>query len=350
MNKSRAFFSNKAVGHSLFWLVMLIYYISSSWPHESDKFFLFERMFSKTIFQLILAYVLLYVLIPHFLDRKRRIQFAVYSILAIYVAYVIHTAIRCFYLVPKYPEVYSYRPPLDFIERITNGFAFLGNITSLVFPAIILIVIDYYRKQKEIISLQEQKRATELNLLKHQLNPHFLFNTLNNLYTLALKKSDKTPEVIEKLSEILDYILYRCEAKYVPVSNEIKLIENYIALEKVRYGQRVEVDFAHEVDQNTTIAPLLLLTLVENAFKHGVSQEVGKAFIRIRLNANQQTIQFDIENSKPAMASETNERSAIGLSNIEKQLKLLYPDNYKLQIDQSEKSFKLHLKLKNDGL
>lgn len=261
-----------------------------------------------------------------------------------------HTAIRCFYLVPKYPEVYSYRPPLEFIERITNGFAFLGNITSLVFPAIILIVIDYYRKQKEIISLQEQKRSTELDLLKHQLNPHFLFNTLNNLYTLALKKSDKTPEVIEKLSEILDYILYRCEAKYVPIRNEIRLIENYIALEKVRYGQRVEVDFAHEVDQDSTIAPLLLLTLVENAFKHGVSQEVGKAFIRIRLNANQQTIQFDIENSKPAMASKTNERSAIGLSNIEKQLKLLYPDNYKLQIDQSEKSFKLHLKLKNAGL
>jgi len=342
--------SKKSIGHAIFWVIMLVYYISSSWPHESDKVFLMERMLSKTVVQIVLSYVFILLLIPRYLNRKKRLSFLLYGLFSVYSAYVLHTAIRCFYLVPKYPEIYQYRPPLEFIERITNGYAFLGNITSLIFPAVILIIIDYYKKQSELNSLKEQKRAIELNLLKHQLNPHFLFNTLNNLYTLALKKSDKTPDVIEKLSDILDYMLYQCEAKYVSLVNEVKLIENYIALEKLRYGKRVAINFTHEIDQHVKIAPLLLLTLIENAFKHGVSQEVDVATINIALRANQHTILFDIENSKPPYNSEPSNRNTIGMRNIEKQLLLLYPDKHHLEINESDKSFKLHLELNANAL
>ncbi|WMN07805.1 histidine kinase [Marivirga arenosa] len=345
--------SRKTIGHIIFWCVMLIYYISSAWPHESDKVFLFERMFSKTSVQIILSYLFIYLLIPLFIDKKRRVVFTILSLLAIYNAYVMHTAIRCFYLLPKYPEVYRYRPPLEFVERITNVYAFIGSITELIFPAIILIVIDYYRKQKELISLKEQKRSTELRLLKHQLNPHFLFNTLNNLYSLSLKKSERTPEVIEKLSDILDYILYKCDANYVSIANEVKLIDNYISLEKVRYGKRLNIKFDYEVKEEFKIAPLLLLTLVENAFKHGVKQEIKIASIDIQLRIKGEEIIFMIENTKPDIKTKESkkQRPSIGLRNIEKQLQLLYPQNqYKLKIEESTKSYKVNLNLFANGI
>jgi len=352
-NQHHIFPSRKTLGHLLFWCVMLVYYVSSAWPHESDKVFLFERMFSKTIVQIMLSYLFIYLLIPHFIIKKKRVQFAILSLVAVYSAYVLHTAIRCFYLLPKYPEIYRYRPPLDFMERITNGYAFISSITGLIFPAIILIVIDYYRKQKELVSLKEQKRTTELRLLKHQLNPHFLFNTLNNLYALALKKSDKTPEIIEKLSDILDYILYKCETNYVAIVNEVKLIENYISLEKVRYGKRLDIRFDYTVKEGIEIAPLLLLTLVENAFKHGVNQEIKMAFIDIQLRVKGKEIIFMIENTKPKIEPKEGEqqRSSIGLRNIEKQLQLLYPRNqYTLNIEESKDSFKVNLNLFTHGI
>ena len=148
-----------------------------------------------------------------------------------------------------------------------------------MFPTVILTIFNYYKEQKEVANLLEKKKTNELDALKNQLNPHFLFNTLNNLYVLALKKSDKTPEVIAKLSEILDYILYRCKNAFVPLKNEINLLHNYIALEKVRYNKRVDVTFNESIENNVQIAPLLLLTFLENAFKHGVSQEINKAKI-----------------------------------------------------------------------
>ena len=121
----------------------------------------------------------------------------------------------------------------------------------------------------------------ELKVLKNQLNPHFLFNTLNNLYALTLKKDDKAPEVIAKLSEILDFVLYRCNDDFVCMEKEIKLLENYISLEKLRYSEnRLAISFTKDIQENSKISPLILLTFVENAFKHGVINETEKAMIR----------------------------------------------------------------------
>ncbi|MDY8135440.1 sensor histidine kinase [Aquimarina sp. 2201CG5-10] len=208
-------------------------------------------------------------------------------------------------------------------------------------------MFEYYRHQKEVLTLKEQKKTSELEALKNQLNPHFLFNTLNNLYVLTLEKSDDAPEVIDKLSEILDYILYGCNEKFVPLTNEIKLLNNYIALEKLRYGKRLKINFEYEAGNGTNIAPLLLLTFLENAFKHGVSQETNKAFINIKLKVSNETIYFQIENTKPLLSSETNnqKRISIGLPNIKKQLNILYPNNYVLELNDNEQKFSANLNL-----
>lgn len=255
-------------------------------------------------------------------------------------------------MIPSYPEEFSYRPPFILADRFTNWPAYIGSIPAYLFPTVILVIFNYYKKQKETANLLEQKRTSELNALKNQLNPHFLFNTLNNLYTLALKKSDKTPEVIAKLSEILDYILYQCHRKYVPLENEVALLHNYIDLEKVRYGNRVNVNFDKDITSDAKIAPLLLLTFLENAFKHGVSQEINTASIDISINGDTRNIEFKIENTKSGISenNDTSDREAIGLKNIEKQLNLLYPNNYKLEVTNKRERYSVNLKITSNNV
>ncbi|WP_219009873.1 sensor histidine kinase [Aquimarina litoralis] len=308
-------------------------------------------MFLLVAVQILLTYFVVRFIIPNLLSGKKKLKHINAFVFLIYAAYVMYTAFRCYYLLPKYPEVFRFRPPLIFQERTTNVFAFLNNIPSLIFPTVIVIIINYYRQQKEILSLQEQKKSSELEALKNQLNPHFLFNTLNNLYALSLKKSDKSPEVIERLSNILDYILYQCKDKYVHIKGEVMLLENYISLEKLRYGNRLDIIFSHTIEENVKIAPLLLLTFTENAFKHGVEEEIHTANIKIELKTTEKEIYFTIENTIPKHLSIDDtkiEREPIGLKNIEKQLNLLYePNNYMLDFNQKNNVFGVLLKLKS---
>jgi two-component system LytT family sensor kinase len=334
--------------HFLFWIVILVYYTSTRWPYESDKSFLLEMSISTVLIHLGLAYTIIFVLVPHLLYKKKTIVFGICCLICIYIAYTLYEAVRIYYLLPNYPEVFRLRPPLIFEDRITNVFAFLGNISSLIFPAIILMVFEYYRHQKEVYRLKEQKKTSELKALKNQLNPHFLFNTLNNLYVLTLEKSDEAPEVIDRLSEILDYILLRCNEQFVPLDNEIKLLNNYIALEKLRYGKRLNISFEHSGAVGVNIAPLLLLTFVENAFKHGVSEEIHEASVTIELKATDEYINFYIENSKPNLIDKevnNQNRESLGLKNIKTQLNILYSKTHILVLNDNEDDFSLTLKL-----
>jgi two-component system LytT family sensor kinase len=345
----RHIISNKKIRfHFLFWIVILAYYTSSRWPFESDKSFLLEMSISTVLIHFGLAYTIIFVLVPYLLYKKKTIVFGICCLICIYIAYTLYEAVRIYYLLPNYPEVFRMRPPLIFEDRITNIFAFLGNISSLIFPAIILMVFEYYRHQKEVYSLKEQKKTSELEALKNQLNPHFLFNTLNNLYVLTLEKSDEAPEVIDRLSEILDYILFWCNEQFVPLDNEIKLLNNYIALEKLRYGKRLNISFEHSGAVGVNIAPLLLLTFVENAFKHGVSEEINEASVTIELKATDEYINFYIENSRPNLTDKevnNQNRESIGLKNIKTQLNILYPKSHILVINDDEENFSIILKL-----
>ena len=341
-------FNKKIRFHILFWTVILVYYTSSRWPFEPDKSFLLERSFLTVLIHLSLAYAIIFFLVPQLLYKKRKILFGICCLGAIYVAYILFEAIRCYYLLPKYSETFEFRPPLIFTDRITNIFAFLNNISSLIFPTIILMVFSYYRHQKEVYQLKEQKKTTELEALKNQLNPHFLFNTLNNLYVLALEKSDEAPEVIDRLSEILDYILFRCKEQLVPLTNEINLLNNYIALEKLRYGKRLNISFEYDGVDGVYIAPLLLLTFLENAFKHGVSQEIKEAHIKMKLSTINGNINFLIENSKPlSIDGKTihQNRESLGLKNIKTQLHILYPKTHILIINDDKERFSVILNL-----
>jgi two-component system, LytTR family, sensor kinase len=187
--------------------------------------------------------------------------------------------------------------------------------------------------------LRIEKQEAELNYLKSQTNPHFLFNTLNNIYALAKDKSDLAPESILKLSEILRFMLYQTGNPFLPVEQEIKIIGDYIALEKLRYDDTLRVSFNYKIrDMKQLLPPLLLMPLVENAFKHGASETRDHPFVDINLSIEQQKLFFQVNNSTEKHLDNTAIKENIGLSNLRRQLELLYQE-YELSVKQEDVVF-----------
>jgi len=183
-----------------------------------------------------------------------------------------------------------------------------------------------------------------LNYLKSQTNPHFLFNTLNNIYSLARDKSDLAPESILRLSKILRFMLYETGGEYIAVEQELKIISDYIALEKLRYDETLHINFNHDVeDMKQAVPPLLLIPLVENAFKHGVSETRSQPFVDIHLSVSKRQLTFVVKNSAETY-QEGQVKENIGLSNLRRQLELLYKD-YDLSVLQSGPVFVAALKI-----
>src|SRR6185437_9643902 len=218
----------------------------------------------------------------------------------------------------------------------------------LGFAAGAAIVIKQFRlqlagKEKEN-RLVREKLETELKFLRNQTNPHFLFNTLNNIYALARKKSDETADVVMKLSKLLRFMLYETRNAQIRISDEIKTLDDYIELEKLRYNDRLTLSFVREIDNdNEPIAPLLLIPFVENAFKHGASESRFESFINLELVLQNGILEFYIENTKEENGKQTNDEN-IGLSNVRRQLELLYRE-HEVSIKCEPTVFKVFLKI-----
>ena len=335
----------------LFWIGILMYLIfSSSIAAQMEYHQVLWTYVPIVSIQIIAAYICLQFLIPKFLDKKKYLIFGLLLSLLLLALFGLYIVIRMNYVEIRYAAYYQRIMPdymqLSFWERLFGIRVFLSKVITYISPTVLLLLMRYYKNQQQYLQLTEQKKTAELSALKNQLNPHFLFNTLNNLYTLALKKSDKTPEVISKLSDILDYMLYRCNDPFVSLRKEIELIENYLTLEKIRYGKRVHIAFTTSIQEEGKIAPLLLLTFIENAFKHGVSQELNKAEVKIDLQSTEETIQFCIENTIPSIGlSDASSKEGIGITNVSKQLNLLYPNKHQLSINNQEDLYQVKLNI-----
>lgn len=206
-------------------------------------------------------------------------------------------------------------------------------------------VYNYIKLKQAEQKLRIQKQEAELNYLRSQTNPHFLFNTLNNIYSLARDKSDLAPESIMRLSKILRFNLYEASGDFIAVEQELKIISDYIALEKLRYDESLRINFNHDIeDMKQALPPLLLIPLVENAFKHGVSETRNRPFVDIHLSIKNRQLLFVIKNSTDINDEEKIVKENIGLSNLRRQLELLYTD-YNLSIQQGESVFTATLKI-----
>jgi LytS/YehU family sensor histidine kinase len=219
------------------------------------------------------------------------------------------------------------------------------SVGSFFFFGIIRHIYHYLKLKQTAQQLRIEKQQAELNYLRSQTNPHFLFNTLNNIYSLARDKSDLAPESILRLSKILRFMLYETSGDYIAIEQELKIMNDYIALEKLRYDESLRVNFNYDVeDPKQSVPPLLLIPLVENAFKHGVSETRNQPFVDIHLSVNKRQLTFIVKNSTDALPGEGRAKENIGLSNLRRQLEFLYKE-YDLSVQQSGSEFVATLKI-----
>ena len=340
---------NRALTHVLFWLfVWFIAPITSSESVQDLKeAFLFRGVAMPM--KIIPTYFLVYYLNPYFLRRKKYLQYVLYFILST----LVFTIIYRFNNVHIAETLAGSSQPKESLGQIIRQahFTFPSYLPRVYLFTIVFLFLKNYKsnelKNYQIISLEKEKARTELNFLKAQIHPHFLFNTLNNLYALTLDKSDDAPEVVAKLADMLDYMLYQCAEPKVSVHKEIALIHNYIDLEKLRYGHRLQLDFTHSLDNTQTqIAPLILISLVENAFKHGASTAMQEVVIRISLEVVQSQLRFKVFNTKSETSSDmAGYKKGIGVKNIQRQLELVYPNRYEWQVVEEADSYEVNFRL-----
>jgi sensor histidine kinase YesM len=229
------------------------------------------------------------------------------------------------------------------LEGVSGHFGY--SLASILFFGIIRHTYDYRKLKRDARQLRIEKQTAELNYLKSQTNPHFLFNTLNNIYSLARDKSDLAPESILRLSKIMRFMLYETGGQYIAVEQELKIMNDYIALEKLRYDESLHINFNYDIeDMKQALPPLLLIPLVENAFKHGVSETRNHPFVDIHLSIKQRQLAFVVKNSTEEFPDNQGVKENIGLSNLRRQLQLLYTD-YNLFVQQEESSFTVSLKI-----
>jgi two-component system LytT family sensor kinase len=227
------------------------------------------------------------------------------------------------------------------------GRQILFNYPTIVGVALaIKLMKNWYLKQKEAAEVAREKINAELQLLKAQVHPHFLFNTLNNIYSFIINESPAAPAALKKLSALLRYIIYECNRPVVKLEKEIKMIKDYIDLEKIRYGENFNLSLQIQGNaHNKMIAPLLLIPFLENSFKHGASQMLTHPWVGIDITIGEDVLHFNVANGKPALAEDNNVTKGLGLKNVKKRLAILYPATHSLDITDDMMSFSVALRV-----
>lgn len=326
--------------HLLFWVALFLSFtILGIADRESIWLVVLEEMINVLAYASI-VYFNFHILIPRFLSRKKVFLFIGSLLLYLVLLTPITTAIlHWLYVIFDAQELLA---RLD--QRIIFATFFLVAFISTLFQ----ILSEWMRGERDKRELEQQKTQSELRFLKSQINPHFLFNTLNSLYALTLKKSDQAPETVLKLSDMMRYMLYECNEKTVPLQKEIKYIENYLSLEKIRQGGKIDISFEVTGDiRDQRVAPLLFIPFIENSFKHGVNRQIDNAFVHLNMSVDQEEIIMFLENSKPDIPPDMikKEPGGIGQKNVRQQLDLLYPGKYELEMEELPLKYTVRLKM-----
>lgn len=328
----------------IFWCVCLTILVIAD-DKDNGMLLAIIKNVINIIFYGIIVYFNIYYLIPNYLTQKTFLRYVWFLLLSAIILTPIK-AIVFYFLFSDSPE---YREFVTFHQQHIFILTFLAAGVSTVAK----ILNDWLQHQRDRKELETQNMQSELRFLKSQINPHFLFNTLNSLYALTLKKSDKAPEIVIKLSEMMRYMLYECNERQVPLRKEVQYIRNYVDLEMLRQGQKVRIDFDVRGEiSDQMIAPLIFTPFLENSFKHGVNQ-ISEGFVDIVLDVQDKNVILQIENSKPLKPPVKNDKrpsGGIGLVNVQRRLDLLYPDSYALKISEEPVRYKVVLTLELNNL
>jgi len=338
----------KRVGlHIIFWFVYLLQDIMLQYTWNMNDHSL-DNQFGRAVgtafislpAKLLIVYYFIYRIIPKFWNVKVNRLRLVTEATAVLIAALFLFRLLGIYFVAPY--MYNNFSPNGFwyIRDMLVALLQIGYVTSIAIAVKFARLRQFAMERDKI--LMREKLETELKFLRNQTNPHFLMNTLNNIYALARRKSDEAPEAILKLSDLLQFILYKSTSPFISLAEEVEIIEHYLKLEQLRYTERLNICFKKELDRGAyQISPLLLLPFVENAFKHGISETRFETFIHIKLKVENGQLRFDIENSKEQIETKQG-KSSIGLCNVRRQLELTYK-NFTLDVKDEERTFKVHL-------
>jgi hypothetical protein len=351
---------NRVTRHLIFWVCWFLFsgivQISFNTTNAKDPltnvwdiiYFQFIRSFARFPSILIFSYLIVYFLAPRFLLKKKYGQFAILFFLSVLLLYA--STYACLYLCLEVFRINPFISHWPVFAYLFNSYYSNINFTGAVPTCCLILAIKYYKdwyvKQLRSEQLGKENIQAELQLLKAQIHPHFLFNTLNNIYSFVLNNDNRAAGLVDKLTGMIDYMRTECENALVPLVKETTLIKDYVGLEKVRYGNRLrlEVNINCE-DEDQLIAPLLMIPFVENSFKHGTSQMLLHPWVKLQITCVGRQLFFELSNSKPSLAEPNKMTKGIGLYNVKKRLQLLYPGRYQLQIYSTEDSFNVSMQL-----
>ena len=347
---SRGFYGITLKHHLVFWT---IYFLINTFRwgriHDDYTYSFLSNLIGFSI-HIALCYFNIYVLMPKFVYKNKYYLFVLLLVTSIFVMAVLKFNLTYFLLSEDvWPEVNDNvnTPTFDYLFNMM-----IGELYVLSFVTAVKITSDWIKENKRSSDLENSQLETQLLFLRSQVSPHFFFNTLNNIYSLSLEGSKRTPKVILKLSELMRYLIYDTKNKRQDLKNEILCIQNYLELEKIRYSDNLEINM-NIIGQieGKVIAPILLLSFVENAFKHGANKIIDKTKIDIDFNVEDEFLNFKIVNEIPVKPNKKQifkrNQGGIGLSNVKKRLELGYKEeDYNMTISNSNNLFTVKLKIK----
>lgn len=328
--------------HLLFWCIYLTFNIYSASFFSQVRGYDWTRGILFTVIQFAftfaIAYLNYFVFLPRFLNHKKIWRYLFEFITPFAVLVMLRVYVQR-YMIEGSPRAEFFNSHMYVIQ--------VAAITLFItiFVSMLRFAVDWFELEARKREMENEKLYAELNFLRAQINPHFLFNTLNNLYYLAYSKSDNTTEVISKLSQMMRYMIYESNHEKVLLSKEIEYMQNYISLEQLRLNNQVPIQFSVEGEtENIWVAPLIFITFLENAFKHGVNNKSSGAWINLSIKMSGKQCTYTVENSKlPASADSKEGKSGIGLQNVKRRLELSYPGQYQLKADDRPDRYSVQL-------
>jgi two-component system, LytTR family, sensor histidine kinase AlgZ len=331
--------------HLSFWCVYLsffIYQVSSFQREQVDWQRVATVVALQVSFAMLLGYLNYFYFLPRMLSARNGWRYLV-SFLVIFSVLIILRLHLERYLIDGYTHQEQYLYRTVFVVRVV-----VTNLFIVIFLGMIRFAVEWFEFEANKRLIENEKLTAELNFLKAQINPHFLFNTLNNLYYLAYTQSPNTAEVIAKLSNMMRYMIYDSNYQDVPLKKEIEYMENYISLERLRLNDQIPITFDIQGDgERHRITPLIFITFLENAFKHGVSNSNPASWVKIKLHLKGNDCIYEIENSRAgSVKPDSGEKSGIGLQNVRRRLELSYPGRHSLEVQERPDTYKVILKIK----
>jgi len=328
--------------HLIFWLSYFLLNFIRWGSYFNDYWYSLKSNLVEFPLHIIIVYFNIYYLIPKFILNKKYVYFFTYFIVSLAILYIVRTGLNYLLVTENiWPEAEGVQKAFTFNHVVA---VVLGEIYVIALASAIELTVDWISEKRRNDELQKQQLKTELNFLKTQIQPHFFFNTLNNLYALTIEKSENAPEVILKLSEIMQYVLYEVKEPKISLLKEIKYIQSYLDLEKLRYGSTTKSQLMiNGCIDTVNVPPLLFLPFIENCFKHGTKNN-DSTKIKINFEKKEKELLFNVENNFNSNYN-IESKHGIGIENVKRRLQLLYNDNFKLNTGIIDDKYIVNLRI-----